>query len=230
MSKTVAILDDEADIVELVSVNLKKAGFAVTGYLEANDLYRNIQKNIPSLLILDLMLPGSNGFDILKDLRKMKGLENLPIIMLTARGEEIDRVLGLELGADDYITKPFSPNELVARVKAVLRRNTHNGNNDDDGKKRIISKDMEIDLHRYEVSVNGKVIDLTSTEFKILVMLSEKPGWVYTREQILDYLWGNEKMVVDRTIDVHIRHLREKLGKKGDIIKNVRGVGYKLAE
>jgi two-component system phosphate regulon response regulator PhoB/two-component system alkaline phosphatase synthesis response regulator PhoP len=151
---------------------------------------------------------------------------SIPIIMLTAKDHETDKVLGLEIGADDYVTKPFSTRELVARVKAVLRRKDQK----EEGEKIEIGEILVLDLQKFEVKVSGKRIALTSTEFKILEILSERKGWVFSRRQILNSLWGENKFVIDRTIDVHIKHLREKLGKAGTFIKNVRGVGYKIEE
>jgi two-component system phosphate regulon response regulator PhoB/two-component system alkaline phosphatase synthesis response regulator PhoP len=226
VKKTVAIIDDEPDIVELVSPHLKRAGFDAKGFLNAEDFFDFIGKNTPDLLLLDLMLPDADGFEICKYLRKKDEFASLPIIMLTAKGEETDKVLGLELGADDYVTKPFSPKELVARVKAVLRRQ----DKEEVLNKITIGDDLTIFPEKHEAYVEGKKIDLTSTEFKILTLLASKKGWVFTRDQILDFLWGQEKAVLDRTVDVHIKHLREKLGKTSELIKNVRGVGYKLEE
>lgn len=226
MKKLIAIIDDEPDIVELVSLHLKRAGFEVKGFLNAEDFFDFMGKNIPDLILLDLMLPDADGFEVCKYLKRKDEFAATPIIMLTAKGEETDKVLGLELGADDYITKPFSPKELVARVKAVLRRQ----DNEDILTKIVIRDLLIIYPEKHEAYAEGKRIDLTSTEFKILTMLAGKKGWVFTRDQILDYLWGQEKAVVDRTIDVHIKHLREKLGKASGLIKNIRGVGYKLEE
>ena len=224
MTKRIAIVDDEPDIVELVSLHLKKAGFQTDSFLDGGSLLKSLDRHRPDLVILDLMLPDADGFEICKYLRSNKAFSSTPIIMLTAKSDEIDRVLGLELGADDYITKPFSVNELVARVKAVLRRKDHG----EDVPRLEIAGRLAIDLEKYEVRVDGRIIELTSTEFKILKFLALNPGRVFTRDQILDHLWGNEKVVVDRTIDVHIRNLREKLGEAAILIKNIRGVGYKL--
>jgi two-component system phosphate regulon response regulator PhoB/two-component system alkaline phosphatase synthesis response regulator PhoP len=226
VKKTIAIIDDEPDIVELVSLHLQRAGFDTKGFFNTEDFLDFVGNNIPDLILLDLMLPDADGFEICKYLRKKDEFASVPIIMLTAKGEETDKVLGLELGADDYVTKPFSPKELVARVKAVLRRQH---------KEDVIHKIDAGDLltifpEKHEAFVGENKIDLTSTEFKILTLLASKKGWVFTRDQILDYLWGQEKAVLDRTVDVHIKHLREKLGKAGGLIKNIRGVGYKLEE
>ncbi len=225
MNELIAIVDDEPDIVELVSLHLKKNRFRVREFLDAESFYRALRSERPDLIILDLMLPDADGFEICKYLRKTPKLAAVPIIMLTARADEGDRILGLELGADDYVLKPFSPKELVARVKAVLRRMEQKAPEEE---KIEIANVLSLDLQKHEVSARGNKVDLTSTEFRILQLLASKPGWVFSRDKILDYLWGNEKTVVDRTVDVHIKHLREKLGDPGKLIKNIRGVGYKL--
>lgn len=224
MSHLIAIVDDESDILDLVTLHLEKAGYKVAGFSNGHQFYTYLENKIPDLLILDLMLPDIDGFEICKHLKKRDEWEDIPIIMLTAKEDETDKVLGLELGADDYVTKPFSPRELVARVKAVLRRKAT------EPKTALveIGDVITIDSDKHEVKLLGKKIDLTSAEFKILYFLASKPGWVFSREKILDYLWGQEKAVVDRTIDVHVRHLREKLSVHGNLIKNVRGIGYKL--
>ena len=220
----VVICDDEPDIVELVTSHLEKNGFDARGFFNAEDFFAFIGKNLPDLILLDLMLPDADGLEICKYLRQQVGLSTVPIIILSARGEETDKVLGLELGADDYVTKPFSPRELVARVKAVLRRQEK-----EKALQKIAIGDMlTLFPEKHEAYVKGRRIDLTSTEFKILKLLSQKKGWVFTRDQILDHLWGKEKAVLDRTVDVHINHLREKMGKAAHVIKNIRGVGYKL--
>jgi DNA-binding response OmpR family regulator len=225
MNKIIAVVDDEPDIVELISLHLKKAGFRAEGFLEGSSFIDSLDRQVPDLVLLDLMLPDLDGLEVYKLLQRKEEWASIPVIMVTARGEEGDKVLGLELGADDYITKPFSAKELVARVKTVLRRQT----------RPALSKKIEVgdlvvlDLEKYEVLVQNRKVDLTSTEFRILKLLASKKGWVFTRDQILDYLWGHEKIVLDRTIDVHIRNLREKLGPKAArMIKNIRGVGYKL--
>lgn len=224
MTGTIAVIDDEPDILELVSMHLEKEGFKVKKFKEGRSLLKFLDENVPELVILDLMLPDIDGLEICKSLKKQDKFASLPIIMLTAKGQEIDKVLGLELGADDYVTKPFSPRELIARVKAVLRRYERKE------KYNVIKigDSLVIYLQEYRAIVKGENIDLTTTEFKILRMLAERPGWVFTRDQILDYLWGDDKAVLDRTVDVHINHLREKLGEEDKFIKNVRGVGYKL--
>ncbi|MCX5808752.1 MAG: response regulator transcription factor [Proteobacteria bacterium] len=226
MNKLIAIIDDEPDILELVSINLKKASYRVKEFPDSESFFRSLATEIPDLIILDLMLPDMDGFEVCKFLKGQDKYTSIPIIMLTARAEETEKVLGLELGADDYVTKPFSPRELVARVKAVLRRNIPK----EETKRIKIGDILVLDTEKYEVEVEGKRIELTTTEFKILQILSTKKGWVFSRDKILQHLWGDDKMVIDRTVDVHIKHLREKLGKASIFIKNIRGVGYKLEE
>ncbi len=227
IKKPIVIVEDEPDIVELMTIHLEKAGFAVKSFSGGAGFLRFIEKTEPALVVLDLMLPDIDGLEICKTLRRHETLAAVPIIMVTAKGEEMDKVLGLELGADDYMAKPFSPKELVARVKALLRRH---GLLTQEPRKIEIGGILTLDLTKYEVTLSGSRIELTSTEFKILELLSSKKGWVFSRDKILNYLWGDEKAVVDRTVDVHIRHLREKLGDAAQFIKNIRGVGYKLEE
>jgi len=226
MNELIAIIDDEPDILELVSLHLTKAGFLVKEFGDADSFNAFIETNTPDLIVLDLMLPDTDGLELCKTLKKKDAFAAIPVIMLTAKGEETDKILGLELGADDYVTKPFSPKELVARVKAVLRRHARKV----ESKKIEIAGRVIIDLEKFEVTAKGKKIDLTTTEFRVLQLLASRKGYVFTRDNILNYLWGDEKAVVDRTIDVHIRHLREKLGSAAALIKNIRGVGYKLEE
>ena len=220
----ILIVDDEPDIVELVKINLEKNGFDVISSYTGREIFNLFKKFSIDLVILDLMLPDIDGLEICKILKSENETKNIPIIMLTAKDTEIDKVLGLELGADDYITKPFSPRELVARVRAVLRRTRKPSD------ESILKFDniLKIDLKKFEVFVNGEKVNLTTTEFKLLKALAIRRGEVLSRNELLDYIWGSEKIVIDRTIDVHIKHLREKLGKVGKFIKNVRGVGYKL--
>jgi len=197
----------------------------VKEFYDAHSFIAYLEIDLPDLVILDLMLPDVDGLEICKRMRSNSRTEGIPIIMLTARAEEVDKVIGLELGADDYVTKPFSPRELIARVKAVLRRGRKAASN-----LIKIGAELIIDLNKYEVLLQGKRIELTTTEFRILKLLAERKGWVYSRNQIMDYLWGEEKAVLDRTIDVHIKNLRTKLGAAGKYIINVRGIGYKIEE
>lgn len=225
MSKLVVALDDEPDIVELLQVSLTRYGFAFEGFVEVGDFLRFVSRKTPELIILDLMLPEMDGFEVFRNLKKDPRLARVPVIMLTARGEEADKVLGLELGADDYVTKPFSVRELAARIQAVLRRAEG-----EPAAKTVELGDLVIEPESHEVRVGGRPVELTATEFKILELLASRPGRVFSRSRILDHLWGDEKIVVDRTIDVHIRNLREKLGKAGGCLVSVRGVGYKITD
>jgi len=225
MAAVIAALDDEADILELLRINLQKAGFRFEGFQDADGLFRYLSRERPSLILLDLMLPDTDGLEVCRQIRRSDHLAGIPIIMLTAKGRESDKVAGLELGADDYVTKPFSVKELVARIHAVLRR----PGGGETGP-RIAAGTLVIDLDRFQATVAGAKVDLTATEFRILQLLASRKGRVFTRDQILDFLWGSEKAVIDRTVDVHIRNLREKLGQAASLIKNIRGVGYKLEE
>lgn len=228
MSKTIAILDDEEDILKLLQNYLGKAGFYVKAFSSPEAFMKYIDHHRPDLILLDLMLPGSDGLEICRYLKKHPEKSHIPIIMLTARSQEADRVTGLELGADDYVTKPFSLRELEARIKAVLRRQETGGLPRE--KKSLLRGRLVIDREKYEVLVDGRNIDLSLSEFKILDLLTSRPGRVFEREQILDHLWGREKVVIPRTVDVHVRHLREKLGPLAGHIQSVRGVGYKFEE
>jgi len=225
MPPVIAALDDESDILELLKVSIQQAGYRFEGFLEAEDLFRYLAREKPSLILLDLMLPDTDGLEVCRQIRRSEDLAGIPIIMLTARGDESDKVVGLELGADDYMTKPFSVKELVARIHAVLRRPGGG-----EASRRIAVGTLVIDLDKFEVTADGVKAELTATEFKILQLLASRRGRVFTRDQILDFLWGSEKAVIDRTVDVHIRNLREKLGPAAALIKNIRGMGYKLEE
>lgn len=226
MKKKIAIVDDEQDIRDLVQMYLSKSGFQTACFEDGTSFISYLQKETPDAIILDIMLPDTDGFEICKKMRQNSKFRDIPIIMLTAKSDEMDRVIGLEIGADDYVVKPFSPRELTARVKAIFRRNTTP--EAEQSNQISIGNTIVLNLQKYEVCVSGKRIDLTSTEFRILRLLSEHIGWVYSRNQILDYLWGNEKIVLDRTIDVHIKNLRDKLGESSKYIKNIRGIGYKI--
>lgn len=223
--KTIFVVDDEHDILELLELQLNKANFAVKTFDNGSDFLEMLKTEAPDLAILDLMLPDIEGTEICKTIRNSEKYKFLPIIMLTAKGEEVDKILGLELGADDYIAKPFSPRELVARIKAVLRRSETSQTNSDF---LTIGNILHIDKRKFEAKISGEKVYLTTTEFKILELLASHPGWVFSREQILNHLWGNDKIVLDRTIDVHIRNLRSKIGEAGDYIKNIRSIGYKF--
>jgi|YelNatPaOPRAMG01_1025707.scaffolds.fasta_scaffold43989_3 DNA-binding response OmpR family regulator len=223
MNEKIAVVDDEIDILELIKINLKKSGYIPFVFQKGEEFLDFLEKNIVDLTIIDLMLPDMDGLEILKKIKENK--KNLPVIILTAKGDEFDRVLGLEIGADDYIVKPFSIRELIARIKAVLRRV-----NLIEEEKDIIKIDEDFLIYpkRFEVLINNEKINLTSTEFKILLILIKNMGKVLSRDEILDKLWGIDKVVVDRTIDVHIKNLRDKLKDYKYHIKNIRGVGYKF--
>lgn len=228
MNELIAVVDDEQGILELISIYLKKSGFKVVTFLNGAGYLGFIETQIPDLTILDLTLPDADGMEICKALRRERKFDHMPIIILSGRIEETDTILGLELGADDYVRKPFSPKELTARVKTVLRRKASTISPQLEEKKITINKDLIINVDRYEVLVNGEPAPLTPTEYRILKMLAEKNSAVLKREEILYNLWGNEKIVVDQTVDVHIKHLREKLGEHASLIKSVHGIGYML--
>ncbi len=223
MNEKIAIVDDEIDIIELIKINLKKSNYIPYAFQKGEDILKFVEKNYIDLAIIDLMLPDMDGIEIVKKLKEIR--KNLPVIILTAKGEEFDRVLGLEIGADDYIVKPFSIRELIARIRALLRR-VEVVKEDKDVIK--INKNFIIYPKKFEVLIDKDKINLTSTEFKILLILIKKRGEVLSRNEILDELWGMDKIVIDRTIDVHIKNLREKLKHFKDYIKNIRGVGYKF--
>jgi DNA-binding response OmpR family regulator len=224
MKEEIAIVEDEKDILDLIALTIEKAGFYAKKFATGGGFLSYLTKNIPDLVILDLMLPDMDGLDICKHIRQNPKTHFIPIIMLTVKGDEMDKVVGLELGADDYMTKPFSPRELVARVKAVLRRKEATA----EVKEVRIDEVLRIDPQKYEIYVYDRKIELTTTEFRLLLILAENRRRVFTRDELIDRLWGGEKIVTDRTIDVHVKSLRDKLGKAGGLIKSVRGVGYKL--
>ncbi len=229
MVRTIAVLDDEEDILELLRTYLTKAGFKVVALAEPEKFLKTVAKEPPDLILLDLMLPGTDGLEICRYLKKSPETASVPIIMLTARSQEADRVTGLELGADDYVTKPFSLRELEARIKAVLRRREPIAA-ESSAPKILAGGKLVIDSEQHEVRVNGQPIELSLAEFKILELLASRPRRVFSRDKILDHLWGQEKVVVTRTVDVHIRHLRQKLGKLSSLIQSVRGLGYKFED
>ena len=225
-TKTILVVEDEKDIVDLIAYHLKQSGFSVLTALDGPSALEQAKKKRPGLVILDLMLPGMDGKDVCRALKSNPITQTIPILMLTAKAEEVDRVIGFELGADDYVTKPFSPRELVLRVKAILRRKEV----PPEGEKVIQIGDLLIDIDRHQVSVKKNPLQLTSTEFKLLVELVSNRGRVQTRERLLDKVWGYTYEGYARTVDTHIRRLREKLGKTGDLIETLRGVGYRFRE
>jgi phosphate regulon transcriptional regulator PhoB len=231
MSKeNILVVDDEKDIVELLQYNLEKEGYKISAVFSGEQCLENIKTELPDLMLLDLMLPEIDGLDVCKILKSNSRTSNIPIIMLTAKGEETDIVLGLELGADDYVTKPFKIRELLARVKAVLRRAKNNISPPLKEKEIIKFKNLVIDLNKYQVTLKDKLLSLTSTEFKLLKFLASHPGKVFTREQLLNQVWAEDSFIVDRAVDVHIRRLRQKLLTASDYIITIRGVGYRFKE
>ncbi|OGW12974.1 MAG: DNA-binding response regulator [Nitrospinae bacterium RIFCSPLOWO2_12_39_16] len=226
MNSKILIVDDEEDILTLLEYNLEKAGFKVISADDGPEAIELAKKEKPALIILDIMLPSMEGTEVCKAIKRDDATSHIPIIMLTAKGEEVDRIVGLELGADDYITKPFSPRELVLRVKAVLKR----GHGGEENEGTITAGNIRIDLERSVVISNGKPLKLTATEFKLLVELVKAKGKVLSRDALLDNVRGTDYYVTDRTIDTHIRRLREKLGKSAKHIETVRGFGYKFME
>lgn len=223
----ILVVDDEEDILELVRFNLSREGFKVFSASTGEKALELVEKEVPDLIVLDLMLPGIDGLDVARTIKGRNTTKNIAIVMLTAKGEEVDIVTGLELGADDYVSKPFSPRVLVARVKAVLRRRMKEV---DDDKSVIRIHDLVIHPGRYEVLAGEKAVQLTFTEFGILNFLVRRPGWVFTRSQIVDAVKGDDYYVTDRSVDVQIVGLRKKLGAAGEYIETVRGVGYRFKE
>ena len=224
--RSIAVVEDDREISEILKYGLEREGFKVKVYNDGESFLNSFDEHTPDLVILDIMLPGIDGFEVCKTLRKMEKTSRVPIIMLTAKGDEIDRVLGLELGADDYIVKPFSLRELIARIKAIFRRISP--------AEKIPSSNtltfgpITLKVDSYEVFIEGKRVRLTLVEFKILHLLMENAGKVLTRDFLLDSVLGYGADVYSRTVDVHIANLRKKLGRWGKLIKTVRGLGYKL--
>lgn len=230
MGKTALIVDDEKDIRDLVAYNLSKEGFAVLTASDGNDALRQLAGHKVSLVILDIMMPGMDGFEVCKYIRQHEATANLPVLFLTARSSEVDQIVGLELGADDYIQKPVSPRILVARVKAALRRSvTKAPKLDETGIEKVKIENLEIDRSSYRVSLAGKDVFFPRKEFELLYFLASHPGRVYSRDTLLNQIWGESAYVVERTVDVHIFKVREKLGRLGDRIETVKGVGYRFA-
>lgn len=221
----ILVADDEADVLNLVCANLKNAGFNVIKAEDGTQALEKARTESPALIVLDLMLPGISGIEVCKILKGEAATMKIPIIMLTAKAEEVDRIVGLELGADDYITKPFSPRELVLRVKSVVRRVSGL----EEKAPQIKVGDIALDRSRLDVQVKGKPVDLTATEFKLLLMLMERRGRVQSRDALLNEVWGYESIIDTRTVDTHVRRLREKLGKASACIETVRGFGYRIA-
>lgn len=226
MSNHILVIDDEPDIRELVRFGLSQEGFSVETAATASEGLESIASRMPDLVVLDLMLPDMSGTEVCRTLRGQAETAELPVVMLTARGEEVDRVVGFELGADDYVTKPFSSRELALRVKAVLRRRAPTSSE----ARQLVHGELLLDLDRHRCRVSGEAVDLTAKEFGLLSTLMTRPGRVFTREKLLDELWGTEVTVTHRTVDTHMKRLREKLGDAGADIHTVRGVGYRFSD
>ena len=225
--QSVLVVEDEEDIMEVIRFNLEKEGYEVHQALSGEKALQVIENNLPSLVLLDLMLPGINGLDLCRIFKQNDRTKAIPVIMLTAKSEDADIVAGLEMGAEDYITKPFSPRVLLARVRAVLRRR-ETGVKDDFSV--IHLEGMQIHPGRHEVTMGENVVDLTPSEFRILHYLARRPGWVYSRDQIIDAIRGHGYVVTDRAIDVQVVGLRKKLGDYGKFIETVRGIGYRFRD
>jgi len=230
----ILMVDDEKHIVELVKYNLEREGFEVLAAYDGLEAIKTALIKKPDLIVLDIMLPSLDGLEVCRQLRQNEETRNIPVIMLSARGEELDRILGLEIGADDYVTKPFSPRELLARIKARLRRfGTAGGGRAPGCEKRMVLGRLVIDQERFEVLVDGERQELTPKEFELLRFLALEPGKVFSRDQLLEKIWGYDFAGDSRTVDVHIRHLRQKLEKYPGMtqyIETVRGVGYRFRE
>jgi len=225
-SKRILVAEDEEDVLTLVSNSLKNAGFSVLKASDGRTALELARTQMPALIVLDLMLPEMHGLEVCKALKVEPQTKGIPIIMLTARAEEVDRIVGFELGADDYITKPFSPRELVLRVQSVLRRDSGKPGDGD----VLKLGQIVVDRTRHQVTVKGKPIELTATEFKLLATLLERRGRVQSRDVLLNDVWGYDASIDTRTVDTHVRRLREKLGKAADGIETIRGFGYRMTE
>jgi two-component system alkaline phosphatase synthesis response regulator PhoP len=230
MTKTVLIVDDEKDIRDLLAYNLSKEGFAVLTAADGNEALKMIEEHPISLVVLDIMMPGLDGYEVCKSIRSHEATSKLPILFLTAKSTEVDQILGLELGADDYIQKPVSPRILVARVKSVMRRSNENTPKlaENPPEEKIKFQDLEIDRASYRVKLGGKEIIFPRKEFELLFYLVKHAGRVFSRDVLLNQIWGDGAFVVERTVDVHIFKVRDKLGKMGDRIETVKGVGYRF--
>jgi len=225
MAEMILIVDDEPDVLDLLVYGLQKAGYKTSTARDGVAALQKARDEVPTLIVLDLMLPQMEGTEVCRHLKADPKTAHIPIIMLTAKAEEVDRVVGLELGADDYVTKPFSPREMALRVKGVLRRASGKG-----APAEILKfGDITVDLAKHEATLKGKVVELTATEFKLLATLLERRGRVQSRDRLLTDVWGYEGDVDTRTVDTHMRRLREKLGKAADYVETVRGVGYRFA-
>ena len=222
----IVVIEDEVDILEVITYNLSKEGFDVCSALDGEEGLALIKKEVPDLVLLDLMLPGLDGIEICRKLKTDYSTRSIPIIMVTAKGEESDIVLGLGMGADDYMVKPFRPRELMARIRSVLRR----GEFIEEGEGVVSIDELVIDINRHEVKLEGKIIVLTAMEFKLLHFLASHPGQVFTRENLLNHISSDDTFIIDRNIDVHIRSIRKKLDKHRELIETIHRVGYRFRD
>jgi phosphate regulon transcriptional regulator PhoB len=228
VTKRIVIIEDEADIVELVRYNFRKEGFEVRSFTRGKEGLEDLRRNLADLVILDIMLPDQDGFDVCRRLRGDERLKTIPVIFLTAKGEEIDRVLGLEIGGDDYVVKPFSPRELVARARAVMRRQDRAA----EPREVVNAGGLRLDSRSQEVSVGERRVELSTLEFKLLHFLASNPRRIFSRDRLLDEVWGRDRFVTPRTVDVHMRRLREKIEARADkplYLQTVRGAGYRFS-
>ena len=221
--RKILIIEDESDVADLLTLNLRKAGFRTSTAADGTSGLQKARDDRPDFIVLDLMLPKLSGLEVCKILKSDTATSHTPILMLTAKAEEIDRIVGLEFGADDYVTKPFSPREIVLRIRAILRRAER-------ADESLNAGPISIDPARHQVRVSGKQVQLTSLEFKLLRTLMQRRGRVQDRDRLLNEVWGYQSVIDTRTVDTHVRRLREKLGKAGDAIETVRGFGYRLRE
>lgn len=226
--KHILVVDDEEDILELVSYNLIREGYHVSCVETGEKAIKSAVSDQPDLIVLDLMLPGLSGLDVTREIRRDQRCAHIPIIMLTAKGEEADVVAGLNMGADDYVTKPFSPKILNARIKAVVRRKLEVAEENED--EEILMGDLQIHPGRHQVIAQGAPVNLTYSEFQLLLLLCKRPGWVFTRNQIVDAIHGENYAVTDRSVDVLVVGLRKKLGESGQMVETVRGIGYRCRD
>lgn len=226
--RNILLIEDDPDIIELVRYNLEREGYACAEASDGESGLRLARETAPDLVLLDLMLPGISGLDVCRTLRSEEATRLLPIIMLTAKSEESDVVSGLELGADDYVPKPFSPRELIARIRTVLRR--YENEESAGGKSRLQVDGVTMDATRHEVRVDGELVVFTRAEFRLLWALATKPGRVFTRNDLLDFITDGEAIILDRNVDVHVSAIRKKLGPHGALVTTVRGIGYKCKD
>lgn len=226
MPSKILIIDDEPDVADMVAINLKAEGYKILLAENGETGLAKAKAEAPHLIVLDLMLPKMSGLEVCKALKRDATTSRIPIIMLTAKSDEVDRIVGLELGADDYVTKPFSPRELLLRIQSMLRRTSAGG----EKQERLKVGDILLDHSRHEVLVRNQKIKLTATEFRLLAILMERRGRVQTRDRLLNDVWGYESVIDTRTVDTHVRRLREKLGPVADYVETVRGVGYRMSE